>query len=115
MELVDPQAQLSEVEGEYPQLRRAWDDAVKATQEWDVDGEFGTVCSVCAIPEPEGEQVYGVGGEYTTQNFTIGAEPPIPEVIRAEKVIEAFSKAISGTDRLPSGGGSGTVHTGKSP
>ncbi len=89
MEKVDPQALLSEVEGEFPHLRMAWDDAVKATQEWDVDGEFGTVCSVCAIPEPEGEQVYGAGGEYTSEVIDI--------------------------NHLPSGGGSGSGRTGKSP
>lgn len=89
MEAVEPTQLLSEVEGAFPGLRRAWDDLVKAVGKWDIDGEFGTVCSVCAVPEPEGEQVYGSGGEYTTEVIDI--------------------------NHLPSGEGSGTARSDRSP
>lgn len=90
MEAVEPTQPLSEVEGAFPGLRRAWDDLVKAVGKWDIDGEFGTVCSVCAVPEPEGEQIYGSGGgPYTTEVIDI--------------------------NHLPSGEGSGTARSDRSP
>jgi len=61
---------LSEVSGEREVLQQAWEEVVKCTHPWDVDGEFGTTCPACRIPIPEGEQVYAATGHYSAEVFT---------------------------------------------